>query len=970
MIKLIIKRLKTIINSLWRKSLEHSSPYYVWWNSVHLGYGKLLLSCVFVVLCCSQSGRVVATESDSNTAAKKAKIFNFDIPKQRADLSLISFAEQSNTTLLFPFDEMKNKQANRLLGQYTIMDGMTVLLENTDLKAEINQSGQLSILIKSNLKEEQQMNKMPKRSIIATLLAAIFAPSAANAQDSADAGADEAETVLIIGSRSQKTRTIADSPVPVDILNADDLNSIGGTADLTDNLKALIPSYTATPATGDGSAFVRPTSLRGTATDQTLVLIDGKRRHRSALVQFFAPAAGNGAHGADIGMIPAIALKRVEVLRDGAASQYGSDAIAGVINFVTKDAAEGGLVELQYGQHYEGESSMKFGANKGLSLGENGFANISLEYVDNDALSRGIIRPDAQALIDAGVQGVGADSPFGDAPFTQTWGRPETDALRVFINAGVDLANGKKLYARSNYADTSGRYRFFYRNTEHSILRQRDGNGDLIGGFVFDGFTGVQADVGFTPFLDGDQTDFSLVVGLKGEYENGTYYDFSVSSGSNELDYFLNNTINSDLGLTANLQIPQLNFDVGGYKQEEINLNADFSTPVGTDFNVAYGAEWREETYTVIAGEPNSSIGGGSSGFKGIGVNDSGEFDRDNYAVYLDVEQDVSENLFLQYALRYEDFSDFGSTVNWKIASRYTINETTAIRGAISTGFHAPTPGQSNVSTTITTFDGNTGLQVEEGLIPATDPRAVATGGQAIKEEESTSISFGITSDIGEDTTLTLDFYQIAVDDRIYRTGDIQFVDPNGVLPDQTISFYTNAIDVEHSGFDLVITTDIEWSEMTSTDISFAYGYNKIEVVGQRLVGGQTPVSNSTVEDIENNFPNSRFVLTGSTAFGDDWNLMLRANFYGSHFDERGEIGAATDPSAEIDSIVYIDAELGYQVSDELKVKLGFSNIFDSFIDEIDAPNANRQSVGLQYPRRSAANYEGGSWYLSASYQL
>ncbi|MDQ7050495.1 MAG: TonB-dependent receptor [Enterobacterales bacterium] len=271
---------------------------------------------------------------------------------------------------------------------------------------------------------------------------------------------------------------------------------------------------------------------------------------------------------------------------------------------------------------------------------------------------------------------------------------------------------------------------------------------------------------------------------------------------------------------------------------------------------------------------------------------------------------------------------------------------------------------------TITTFDGNTGLQVEEGLIPATDPRAVATGGQAIKEENSTSVSFGITSDVGENTTLTLDFYKIAVDDRIYRTGDINYVDPAGILPDQTISFYTNALDVEHQGFDLVLTTDLEWSGDVSTDVSFAYSYNKIDVVGQRLIGGVKPVSDSKVEDIENNYPNSRFTLTTNTAISDDLSLMVRANFYGSHYDERGTIGAATNPSAEISAITYIDAEIGYQVNEDLKVKFGFSNIFDTYVDTIGPPNANRLSVGLPYPRRSAANYEGGSWYLSATYGL
>jgi len=820
-------------------------------------------------------------------------------------------------------------------------------------------------------------NKTIKAVLVPVMLGA--ASSAALAQEPAQApGAnDNIEKISIIGSRSLKERSVVDSPVPVDIISADDINAVGGTADMTDNLKALIPSYTATPATGDGSAFVRPTSLRGTSSDQTLVLVDGKRRHRSALVQFFAPAAGNGAHAPDVGMIPSIALKRVEVLRDGAASQYGSDAIAGVINFVTKDASDGGAVELQYGQHYEGESSMKLAVNKGLALGEDGFLNLSLEYADNDALSRGVIRPDAQALVDAGVSGVGADSPFGDAPFTQSWGRPETEALRMFANVGLELEGNKQLYGRFSYGDTSGRYRFFYRNPAIPSI-DKDAH-SAIQPLLDLGYTGEISKVGFTPFLDGDQTDFSAIIGIKGEMFGDTAYDFSLSKGSNELNYFLNNSVNPSLGLTAGLDIPQMGFNTGGYKQEEVNLNADFSVPVGDNFNVAYGFEWREETYTSMAGEVNSYAdaagepSGGVSGMRGIEAKNAGSFARDNYAVYVDIEQDVTDELLMQYALRYEDFSDFGSTANWKVAGNYSLSDDSSLRAAVSTGFHAPTPGQANVSSIITTFDG-TGQQQEEGLIPATSDLAISLGGQELKEEESFNLSVGVSSNLGDNTTLTLDFYQIAVDDRIYRTGNIA-VDDNPLF--NSVSFYTNVLDVEHSGFDLVISSSHDWNNSSTTDIAFAYGYNKIEVTNVREVNGQSPVSDSTVEDIENNFPNHRFVLTTNTNFGDDWNLMLRANFYGSHYDERGTIaGTLNDDgsiedgsqSSEIDSVVYLDAELSYQVNDALRIKLGASNILDTYIGEVEGPFANRQSVGLQYPRRSAANYEGGSWYLGMSY--
>ena len=321
---------------------------------------------------------------------------------------------------------------------------------------------------------------------------------------------------------------------------------------------------------------MRPTSLRGTASDQTLILVNGKRRHRSALVQFLAPAAGNGAHAVDVGMIPGIAVKSVEVLRDGAASQYGSDAIAGVINFVMKDASEGGQVQVQYGEHYEGEDSIKVSANAGFAAGDNGFINVSAEYIDNTAASRGHQRPVAQDLIDGcpcpggvpsvpGIPEVGQDAPFGDAPFVQTWGRPESEGVRLYINSGFEISDTAELYARFGYGDTEGRYRFFFRDPNtHAVFSDQRTFGDgcptcdpFVGGvddpLIPDslslrqqGFVGLPA--GFTPVLNGDQTDASIVLGVAGEFDSGMFYDFSFGFGKNELLYLLANTANQSLG--------------------------------------------------------------------------------------------------------------------------------------------------------------------------------------------------------------------------------------------------------------------------------------------------------------------------------------------------------------------------------------------------------------------------------------
>ena len=758
------------------------------------------------------------------------------------------------------------------------------------------------------------------------------------------------EEVTVLGSRTAD-RSSADLPVPVDVISGSEFNSIGGGADITDNLNALVPSYLAAPATGDGSAFVRPTSLRGMASDQTLVLVNGKRRHRSSLVQLFAPAANNGSHGVDIAMIPSLALKQVEVLRDGAASQYGSDAIAGVINFNLNDSAEGGAVELNYGQHYEGESSWKFAANGGFDLNGIGFANLTFETNDNEGLSRGIQRADGQALVDAGASGVGSDAQFGGAAFVQTWGRPKTSATRFVFNTGITLSDAAELYLFGNYAKSDGTYRFFYRD---------NGNDDLLES-VAAGATNLShaESVGYTPYLDGAQTDMSAVFGLRGDIGE-THYDVSIGTGSNELDYSLYNTLNGDAPL-INGTNAQRDFDVGGYEQEEITVTVDFSTPLSDSLNLAYGAEYRDEKFTQNGGESASYVGGGSSGLGGIAPESSGSNSRDNYAFYGDLEQEVTDSFFMQYAVRYEDFSDFGDTINYKLASRYNVTDDFTVRGSVSTGFHAPTPGQANLRSSPTTFDNMNNIIVV-GLLPADDPEVAALGGKPLKEEEALNFSAGFAYQLGEQTSVTVDGYLVEVSDRIYRTsvGDV--------------SFYTNALDVEHQGVDLVLTSGHAWSDDIDTNFILSYGYGDIKVTGNKLINGNQVVSDDTVEDIENNYPEHKWTATANTAFSDKVNLMLRARYIGEHYDERGNISGTSDngKSAKIDGIAYVDIELRYDINTELSFAVGGSNIFDTYPTEIrDEPGqANRIGVGLQYPRRSVANYEGGSMYMKMTYNF
>ena len=807
------------------------------------------------------------------------------------------------------------------------------------------------------------MNPCFRPAYASFLAVAVVLGLPASGQEASEAQAEADEVVVVVGSRFQTERSDSQATAPVDILSAEQIGAIGNNADLTDSLRALAPSYNAPMASGDGDTFVRPTSLRGLAPDQTLVMVNGKRRHRAALIAEFVPAAGKGSHGPNIGMIPSIAVKNVQILRDGAVAQYGSDAIAGVINLEMKDAAEGGEVRVDYGRFYEGEQSVTLAANAGFPLGADGFANVSFEYVDNEGLSRGRQRPNAQALIAAGVQGVGADAPFDDAPFVQTWGRPQATDLRFFLNAGWAVGDNLEAYLQSNITATEGRYRFFYRSGDNPQTEANEAH-------VTIRTLGIENALpqGFTPFFDGDHDDKSLVAGVKGVLGDGTTFDLSIGAGEDFLDFFLNNTINQDLGLGANGLPRQMDFDVGALKQREVNVNADFTRRLSDSVQLAYGAEWREEIFSVFAGERSSFRGAGSSGFKGLEPRNAGRFSRDNVAVYGEIEHEISLTTLAQYALRYENFSDFGGTLNGKVALRHDLNDTVTLRGSVNTGFHAPTPGQSNLQKVTTTFDNDTGLQVESGTVRPDHPAAIAAGGAALSEETSIDYSVGLWSG-GDRVQFTLDGYLIRIDGRIFKTRSLPYTDPDTGIG-SNVQFFTNALDLEVVGLDAVVTTQFSWGDGASTDLSVAFNHNQVEVVSQSRVNGLMPVSAADVEDIEESYPNNRFTVTADTVLGPRWDLLVRLNYYGEHYDERGRIGGVDGgaPTKLLDPTVFIDGELGYDMSENLRFTFGLVNAFDTYIDVIDEPFANRLNVGLPYARRTAANFEGGSWYLRSTF--
>ena len=786
---------------------------------------------------------------------------------------------------------------------------------------------------------------------------------------SALAGAD----VFVTGTRAA-ARTAMKSPTPID--GFDDLSlRRQGNGDLTETLKNLVPSFNATPLTGDGAAFVRPTSMRGLPPDNILVMTNSKRRHRSALISHFGAAMNVGAQAVDVGMIPSIAIKKLEVLRDGAAAQYGSDAIAGVMNFMLKDNSSGYQVHVTGGQWMEapngrgGETDVTIAANVGLPLTDNGFVNLSFEYADRPYLSRG----NQHASAADGYKGWDANDPDQDVDEWQPameWGRPISSGFKSVWNAGLKISDNVSAYSFGNYADTFGEYSFFLRAPGKSgaltavPLNPADpSEGNFSWGDTYP--------LGFTPRLEGHGNDFSSVVGVKGDMEMGLNYDFSASYGKNHIHYYLKNTLNLSWGPYS----PH-NFDIGDLEQAETNLNADFTYALSDAINLAFGAEWREESYTMFQGQKESWMPGpwanvallinpevpgdstvytapglAANGMPGTSPDAGGVFDRQNTAFYADVEYAMGDALLLQFAARSEDFSDFGKTSNIKVAGRYSFGDLATLRGGYSTGFRAPTPGQSNYTGIVTSFDGPTGMQVQEGTVRPTDQLAIDLGGAPLVPEEATNTSFGFTSSPIDNLSLTFDLYTIDIVNKIIKSRSLA-VENNPEF--KKLAFYTNALDTKTSGYDLVLTY-----RMGNTNLGLAMNHNETEVVEQRQINGEDPISAGLIDNIENNLPKDRITATVTQDFGDALSLMVRLNNYSETIDER----SAQDV---IDPITFIDVELSYAVSNNLNVVFGANNVTNAYPNEIDT----RASQGMPYPRRSPLGYHGGMTYIRLVYDF
>ncbi|QFZ54264.1 TonB-dependent receptor [Oceanihabitans sp. IOP_32] len=736
------------------------------------------------------------------------------------------------------------------------------------------------------------------------------------------------DAVMLVGSRA-KPRTILDSPVPIDNIGVSKLKNTGQPT-VDKMLTYKVPSFNSSNQTvSDATAHFDPADLRGLGPSRTLVLVNGKRKNQSALV-YINDTPGKGEVGVDLKSIPAAAIERIEVLRDGASAQYGSDAIAGVINMVLKKGVDYTTVNAKTGITTEGDGfNYGIDINTGITGETGGYLNLTFGYYEQDKTDRSGT-PGADALF-----GVAANDPtFGswlaeNADLGTIVGQPELKKTDVFFNAGMPFKNGKgEFYTFGGLSYRKGKSFALYR-TPYWVQDPFN--------LLHEAGTTYQ---GFQPNFETDIRDNNVTVGTKWGLL-GFDVDLSGTYGRNAVDYEITNSLNPSLGASSPTA-----FDAGAYSFSNTLANFDVSRSFGA-LSLAFGAEIKGERFTAKAGEPASYIGGGAQSFPGLQPSNVVTATRDNYGVYADVEWEPIEALLIGGAVRYEDFSDFGDNTSWKINARYSLGESGALRGSYSTGFRAPALHQIYLSNIQTLVSG--GTISNQGTFNNVDPVIrTGLGVPQLTAETSKNISAGITYKFNNNFTASVDFYNVKVDDRVLFTGEIGFdgddttTNPvEQVLIDNSITslkFFTNAVNTETTGVDIVLNySNIELGD-GKLNASLAANFNETKIKGKI---GTPALLEANGYDIFNRKEQSRIlsarpkskILLGLDYGINKWNFIVNNTYFGEVTWQH-----ATTPANDqtFSGKVITDLVINYEFSEKFSANVSASNLLDVYPDAID----------------------------------
>lgn len=796
-------------------------------------------------------------------------------------------------------------------------------------------------------------NRSRSRLLIAVSTAALLTSGgvavAQSTQETADASS--VDDVVVTGTRAPN-RSRLDTLAPVDVVTAETLER-RGTTEFAAALAQAVPSLTfPRPAVVDGTDSIRPITLRGLSPDQTLVLVNGTRRHASALVNVNG-SVGRGSAAVDLNAIPTGALDRVEVLRDGASAQYGSDAIAGVVNLRLREADSGGGANVTYGQYFtdveaaRGSRDERDGQTltasvwQGFSLGGDGYLTLSGEYLQRDPTNRSDLDPRVTPNV-----------------VTARLGDPEVDQWTVFANAGKPLSNGWEAYGWAGYQQ---------RDSESAAFPRLFNNVNNV--------TAIYPN-GFLPLIAVTSKDTSLAGGLRGQI-GGWDADFNLVYGRNALEFRTENSLNATYGAAS-----PTSFDAGGLTYDQLVFGADFTRQVEVGLsgplNLAFGLEARREGYEITAGEPasynrgplgtNTALAGGAQGFVGFQPSNVVDRDRDAVGIYADIEIPLTDKLTVEGALRFEDYSDFGDSQTGKLSARYDFTPNFALRGSISTGFRAPSLQQSFFTSTSSVIQN--GAVVETGTFPATSAVATALGARPLEAETSDNYSLGAVFRFGG-FDLTVDAYQIDIQNQIvlselinrsFSTQVATLLDPQGI---QAARFFLNGVETTTKGIDIVGHYRLRTETAGAFDFTVAANVNDVEVTA-------VPTSSSVLNPVPPLFIRSRIetIQQGTpdtkVSASVDWSLdRFGATLRATHYGEVVQPGSTAAADIFTGAKTVVDLEGRFDVTDRVGLAVGVDNLFDEYPDAV--PAALNSNGVLGFPFYSPFGFNGRYAYARVS---
>ncbi len=817
---------------------------------------------------------------------------------------------------------------------------------------------------------------MPKSLLLGTSVLALSAAIAAPAL-AADAAANPSSAqVIVTGTRSTAGLKAVDSPAPVQVVGGNAFKVVGQ-QDVMQVLSQTLPSFNAQGYGADTSQLTLSAALRGLNPDDTLVLVDGKRRHTTADLAVDGGSPYQGSATTDLTFIPVGAIDHIEVLQDGAAAQYGSDAIAGVVNIILKSSPSAGVASATAGQYYEGDGATgSWSINKGFPLGDTGFINLTVEeryhgfsqqggadqrfFTPNGTLKSGL-----DPIIAAGV----VHAP-GAPDVNRIYGDPQYNVYNAFYNAGYNLTPDVELYSFGSYGHRDISAFENYRNPAK------------VEGHTSGGMLVVPLPNGFDPREQITEDDYSFTGGIKGVV-SGWNWDLSTTYGGDTDAIATVDSANAQLfpvlqAASATPIIPQRDFTDGQFATTEwttdLDIDKQFNVGMASPLDVAFGGEYRQDSFKITAGEPSSYFGAGAQSFTGYGPTDAGNHTRTDEAVYIDLSGDPLDHLHLDVAGRYANFSDFGNTTVGKFTARYDFSPMIAIRGTISTGFRAPTLAEEFYSGT------NVSPSFAQVQLPPNSPAAKVAGFGPLKPEKSDNYSIGFVLHPVDRLQITADAYEIDITDRIVGSGFLlgseqigatnqiisqavlNAITAHGNVLDSGISYagiqlFTNGANTRTDGAEVTAAYSSDFGDMGHVDWSAGFNWNQTTVtrvaplpaVDVNVAFGQTALlTKQAISALTTMTPREKVVL-GAYWTLDRWSVNLRETVYGPtsewiSIDQTGTGRGATNFTVPTNAIT--DLDIGFRVTPQLRLNVGANNLFDTRPPSV--PNVPNGSGGVQ----------------------